>query len=152
MSNIRKTKGMRRITVNVYRVTALKTGETWEGVSNEFPKIGEKNNGCPVKRNKFSTLIKKPEKSKSYKVEIVGRRKVLRKAGITPRRPKNEPIKLENDRCYTMKGGVTLVWMRYDGETRCERCFLAYHEECEKAPCQEGGIRGFFRLKGGKAL
>lgn len=143
---------MRRITVNVYRVTALKTGETWEGVSNEFPTVAEKKNGCPVYRYDLSNFVKNPNKSKSYKVEIIGKRKVLRKTGMTPRETKNEPVKPENDRCYTMKGGVKLVWMKFEGAERCARCFLTYHEDCEKAPCQEGGVRGYFRLRGGKAL
>lgn len=144
-----KPKGMRRIKVNVYRVTALATGKTWEGLSCEFPTVNRVGNGCPVSRNRFSTLIKNPESSHLYKVEIIGRRELLRESG---RKCVFEPIKPEYDRCYTMKGGIKLVWMRYDGETRCARCFLAYHEECGKAPCQEGGVRGYFRLKGGAAL
>lgn len=145
-----RPKGLRRITVNVYRVTALASGKTWEGVSSEFPNAGHRNNGCPVQRSRFSTMIKNPESSKLYKVEIIGRREVLREGG---RECVVEPIKPENDRCYKMKnGGLELVWMKYEGAERCARCFLAYHEECEKAPCQADGVRGYFRLKGGAAL
>lgn len=145
-----RPKGLRRITVNVYRVTALTSGKTWEGLSCEFKTVNRIGNGCPVSRNRFSNLIKNPESSKLYKVEIIGRREVLREGG---RECVVEPIKPENDRCYTMKkGGIELVWMKYEGAERCARCFLAYHEECEKAPCQEGGVRGYFRLKGGAAL
>lgn len=145
-----KPKGFRRITVNVYRVTALATGKTWEGLSCEFPTVNFIGNGCPVSRNRFSTLIKNPGSSHLYKVEIIGRRELLREGGR--RSSVDKPIKPVNDRCYKMKDGLELVWMKYDGETRCARCFLAYHEGCKKAPCQEGGVRGYFRLKGRSAL